>query len=237
MIKKIVPPILFITLTFQACLKDPDPIPQSINTYEFYYNYLTESYDTQWEVNDQVITSGLSYGNPAQGIIQLDSSVQTVLFTTRNPETGNLLDSLSYTLYENGAFMLALLGNEEAPQLLCETLDTRFPDAGKIKVRFLHAAATLAPVDVYIGGDQPEDKALPGLDYSTVSEYLEVTEEKLWTAIVVTPANTLPADSTIVSYYVNTIFQTGWSFLCILGHSDNSIESPYQLLVDDQPVY
>jgi hypothetical protein len=236
MIKKIIIPLLFMILALQACLKDPDPVPQTIDTYEYYYNYLTEPYDIQWEFDDQVIGSGHSYGMPAHGIIQLDTTEQSVLFKTRNQDTDMLLDSLSYTLYQNGAFMLALIGNEAEPHLLCEPVDTRFPSEGMIKIRFLHAAATLDPVDIYIGGDLPEDRVLSGFDYTTVSEYLEVTEEKLWTAIIVTPAYTLPADSTIVSYYVNTVFQTGWSFLCVLAHSDNSIESPYGLQVDDQPV-
>jgi len=237
MIKKIAAPFLFIFVFLTGCLEDPDPLPQTIDTYQYYYNYITEAFDLQWEIDGEVIGSGHTYGIPAEGVIQLDQVEQEVLFQTRNPDTGLMLDSLSYMLYENGFYMLAQLGSEQEPHLLCKALDSRPPASGRIKYHFMHAAASMDPVDIYIGGDQPEDKVLSGLDYSSVSEYLETTEERLWTAILVTPANTLPDDSTILSYTVNTLFQIGRTYLCTIGHSENSIESPYRLQVDEHPVF
>lgn len=236
MIKKIAPLFLFISILLPGCLEDPDPLPQTIDTYQYYYNYVTEAFDLQWEIDGEVIGSGHTYGIPAEGVILLDQVEQEVLFQTRNPDTGVMLDSLSHLLYENGFYMLAQLGSEQEPHLLCKALDTRPPTSGRIKYHFMHAAASMDPVDIYIGGDQPEDKVLSGLDYTSVSEYLETTEERLWTAILVTPANTLPTDSTILSYTVNTLFQIGRTYLCTIGHSENSIESPYQMQVDEHPV-
>jgi hypothetical protein len=237
MIKKIAAPFLFIFVFLTGCQEDPDPLPQTIDTYQYYYNYITEAFDLQWEIDGEVIGSGHTYGIPAEGVIQLDQVEQEVLFQTRNPDTGLMLDSLSCLLYENGFYMLAQLGSEQEPHLLCKALDSRPPTSGMVKYHFMHAAASMDPVDIYIGGDQPEDKVLSGLDYSSVSEYLETTEERLWTAILVTPANTLPADSTILSYTVNTLFQICRTYLCTIGHSENSIESSYQMQVDEHPVF
>jgi hypothetical protein len=140
-------------------------------------------------------------------------------------------------MFENGAYMIALLGSEEEPTLLCEVMDTRLPTAGKIKFRFLHAAESMGPVDIYIGGDQPEYLALTAVDFPQVSEYLETTELQLWTSIIVTPANSLPADSTILEYTSNTVFRTGGIYLCIIGHISSSSESPFQMQADYQPVF
>ncbi len=237
MMKNIITPLLLLLLSLQSCLKEPDPIPQTINSYQFYYNYLLESFNVQWEIDDEIIGNDHPYGYPAEAIAILDQSEQDVLIGVSNSDNGNLLDTISCKMMENFSYMVAILGTEEEPHLLCEPLDTRRPTSGMVKVRFLHAAAAMGPVDIYVGGDLPENKALSGTSYTTVSEYLEFTEENLWNTIIVTPTDSLPADSTILSYTANTIFRSGWVYLCTIGHSENSIESSFQMVADDQPVY
>jgi len=237
MIKKIFVPLLIILVILPGCLQEPDPIPQTINTYQFYYNYLMEPYDVQWEIDDEIIGAGYSYGDPSQSMAILDQVEQAVLIRIRDTDSGLLIDSLTRSLVENGTYMVAIMGNDEEPHLLCEQLDTRFPSNGMTKVRFMHAAATMGPVDIYIGGDLPENKVFSGESYTNVSQYLEITEEALWNAVVVTPANTLPADSAILSYTANTVFRTGSVYLCIIGHTTSSVESPYEITVDQQTAY
>ena len=233
---KIAIPLVIPLLLLQACQEEPDPIPDTIDTYQSYYNYLMEPYPVQWEIDDEIIGTGHDYGIPAQAIISLDSVEQELHIQTRDSDSGLWLDSLSHTMYQNGAYMIALLGSEEEPHLMCEPMDTRPPASDMIKFRFLHAAPVLGLVDIYIGGDLPENKVLSEVDYTFVTEYAETTEKNLWEAVIVTPANTLPADSTILSYTANTIFRTGWIYLCTIGHSHNSIESSYQIQLYDQPV-
>lgn len=237
MIKKIAIPFLVPIILLQSCLGESDPIPETIDTYHYYYNYLLESYALQWEIDEIILGSGHAYGIPAEAIVTLDETEQEVLIRSRNAENEQLIDSLSYTMYEHGAYMIALLGDEEEPNLICEVMDTRVPSTGRVKFRFLHASDTLGPVDIYIGGDQAEYLALAEVDFSDVSEYLEATEEQLWTSVIVTPANSLPGDSTILEYTANTIFQTGGIYLCILSHISDSNDSPFQIQVDNQPVF
>jgi len=234
---KIAVPLVIPLLLLQACLKDPDPLPDTIDTYHFYYNYLLEPYAVQWEIDDEVVGTGHSYGIMASGIISLNQVEEEVLIQTRDSESGLLIDSLSHTMIENDAYLIAILGNEEEPHLICETMETSAPAMGMIKYHFLHTSPVLGLVDIYIGGNLAENKVLSGVEYGSVTEYAEATEDNMWEAVIVTPANILPVDSTILSYTSNTIFRTGWSYLCIIGHSDNSIESSYQIQVDSQPVY
>ena len=235
--KKIAVPLLLPILLLQSCLGDTDPIPESIDTYHYYYNYLLESYDLQWEIDDVIIGSGHAYGIPAEATVTLAESPQEVLIRSRNSENDHLVDSLSYTMFENAAYMIATMGTEEDPELICEVMDIRVPSSGRLKFRFLHAAKAIGPVDIYIGGDQPDFLALADVDFTQVSEYLETTELQMWTSIIVAPANSLPADSTILEYTANTIFQTGGIYLCIISHMSSSNESPYQIQVDYQPVF
>ncbi|RLD93221.1 MAG: hypothetical protein DRJ29_09480 [Bacteroidetes bacterium] len=237
MINKIVAPLLLMLILLSGCLKDPDPLPETIDTYQNYYNYFLESYAIQWDIDDEILGTGHAYGIPAEAIIILDQAEQELLIQALDSDSGLLLDSLSYTMFENGAYMTAILGSEEEPHLLCEPINTRPPATGMIKFRFLHASPDMGPVDIYIGGDLPEHKVLSSVDYTSVTEYSEATEEQLWEAIIVTPADSLPADSSILSYTVNTIFRSGWSYICAIAHSSSSIESSYQILVDDQPIY
>ena len=237
MIKKIAIPLLIPVLLFQSCLGESDPIPETIDTYHYYYNYLLESYALQWEIDEIILGSGHEYGIPAEAIVTLDETEQEVLIRSRNAENQQLIDSLSYTMFEYGAYMIALLGSEEEPNLICEVMDTRVPSSGRVKFRFLHASKSMGPVDIYIGGDQPDYLALAEVDFSQVSENLEATEEQLWTSVVVTPANSLPGDSTILVYTAYTIFQTGGIYLCTISHLSNSNESPFQIQVDYQPVF
>ena len=90
----------------------------------------------------------------------IGSTEQEVLIRVKNSDSGELVDSLSCLLYENVSYMIAQMGNDEEPYLLCEPMDTRYPSVGLIKLRFMNAAATMDPVDIYIGGDLPEDKVL-----------------------------------------------------------------------------
>ena len=230
--------ILLIPLfLLESCLGDPDPLPESIDTFQYYYNYLMEDYDLQWEIDETIIGSGHSYGIPAQAIFALHEPEQEVLIQSRNSENEMLIDSLSHTLYENGAYMIALMGTEQEPHLICEPMDPRRPSAGMVKLRFLHTAEAMGPVDIYIGGDQPEDLVLAAIDFTHVSDYFESTQQQLWTSVIVTPAGSLPADSSILEYTANNIFETGLIHLCILEHESNSVESSFQIQVHDDPVY
>jgi hypothetical protein len=235
MIRKIAALVIPLML-LRSCLGDLDPIPPSIDTYHNYYNYLLESYDLQWEIDDQILGSGHSYGIPAQAIVTLNEPEQEVLIIARNDENGQLIDSLSYTMIEYGSYMIALMGTGEDPKLICETLDTRSPSAGMVKFRILHTSEAMGPVDIYIGGEQPESLMLAEVDFTDLSDYLEASPQQLWNSIIVTPASILPADSTILELQARE-FLSGGIYLCILEHASNSNESSFQMQVNMHPVY
>ena len=194
-------------------------------------------YDLQWEINDVLIGSGHSYGYPAQAIVSLDTPEQEARILASNSDNGQLIDSLTQTFYENNAYLIAVMGTEEAPHMICETLDTRDPSPGMVKYRFLHTSEAMGPVDIYVGGDQQEHLVLEAMDYTQLSAYFESSQQELWNSLIVTPASILPADSTILEYTANNVFEPGWIHFCILEHENSSPESSFQITVDDHPVY
>lgn len=230
-------PFLILAFALKACLPEPEPVSETLNTFQYYYNYLLESYDLQWEINNKLIGTGHTYGEPAEAIVSLDMAEQLVSFQARDSDSGLLIDTLSRNLVVNGAYMVAILGTEEEPHLLCEQMNTRYPSLGMVKYRFLHAAPELGPVDIYIGGDQPDYKVLSGVDFADVTEYYENTEYDLWESILITPLNTLPADSTILSYTANATFRSGWIYLCTINHVSPTTESSLEMQVYEQPIY
>jgi hypothetical protein len=106
-----------------------------------------------------------------------------------------------------------------------------------VKFRFLHTAEAMGQVDIYIGGNDAEHLEITAMDFKQLSEYREISEDLIITSLIVTPANTLPADSIILEYNANMVFQAGWSYLCILEHETSSTESSFRIQADDQPIY
>ena len=229
-------PILVMCISLTSCLKDPDPQPQTINTYQYYYNYLLEDYDLQWEIEGEIIGAH-PYGSAAYAIIQLDTVEQELLYRTMNSESGMSLDSLSCLLYENTSYMFAMVGTEQEAHLLFEPMDTHYATPGMIKYRFLHTVPGLGPVDVYAGGELPENKVISGIEYMEVTDYYESPEEDMWEEVNITPAGFLPADSSLLSYKINNQFRGGWVYMCTLSHIDPDTTSEIEMQVFDQPMY
>ena len=233
MFKKIAITLIVPLLMIHSCQGDREPLPGPPDTYLIFYNNLLESYDLQWEIDEVVIGSDHSYGVRDQAYVHLVFEEQEVFIRTRNSENHLLIDSLYCFMGVGGNYMIAIMGTEENPNLICEPMEIWI--TGDVKFRFLNTSEAMGPVDIYIGGDQAEHRALTALDYTQVSEYLYATEEEIETSIIVTPANSLPSDSSILEYKSNSIFQSPGIYLCILEHDSSSNESPYQIQVDLQP--
>ena len=133
--------------------------------------------------------------------------------------------------------MVSIVGSEEEPSMLCDTMDTSFPTQGMVKMRFLQASESMGAIDIYIGGELPEHKKLTGISYGQLSEYVEATQESFWNAVIVTPAESAPADSTILSYTENTNFIPNKTYFGIINHNEVDPESSHRMQVFDQPSY
>jgi hypothetical protein len=235
--KKIVVLLMGSLLLFPGCLGDPDPIPDTIEARLIFYNNLMEPDKVVWEVDNSETLSGQSYGLPAEGVAKLEDFSQLVHIKVSTLEGGIALDSFDYHLDPFRYYMISILGTEEEPYLLCDTIDTGFPTIGLMKMRFLQAAENMGTIDIYVGGGTPEHRILSEIEYSQLSDYVEASQESFWNAIIITPTGILPGDSTILSYTVNNSFIPNNTYLGIINHTEIDPESSFRMQVFNQPVY
>ena len=76
--------------------------------------------------------------------------------------------------------MISVLGTEQDPFLVYDTIDTSFPTLGLVKMRFLQASEAMGDVDIYVGGELPEHLKLQGVNYKQLTPYVESTQEAFW---------------------------------------------------------
>lgn len=232
--------LLFLMVFGASCLKDPDPtppIPTPTGSYINLYNFLTESYDLAWEVNDVNVEREHPYGTALLEFIEMDKELQNATFTVKESTSTLLIDSEVYEMEQNQFYTVSIAGNEKDPHILFEPMEVQKPTLGLIKLRFMNTILGLDAVDLYIGGSAPEHKVISELSFPQTSEYLEASQKDLWESITVTPANVSPEDSSILSYTANDIFLPNNIYLGVIGHATSSETSALQLQLYKQPVY
>lgn len=232
--------LLFLMVLVSSCLKDPDPgppLPSPSGSYINLYNFLTESYDVAWEVNDVIVESEHPYGTALLEFIEMDKEKQDATFTVKESKSTLFVDSEVYEMEQNQFYTVSILGNEKDPHIIFEAMEVQKPTLGLVKLRFMHTTLGLDAVDLYIGGSTPEHKVVSELSFPQTTEYLEASEKDLWESIVVTPANISPEDSSILSYTANDAFLPNNIYLGVIGHATSSPSSYLQLQLFKQPVY
>ena len=231
--------LLFLMVIGVSCLKDPDPVPPlptPSGSYVNFYNFLTESYNIAWEINDVIVESEHPYGTALLEFIEMDKELQNATFTVKESKSTLVIDSEVYEMEQNQFYSVSILGNEKDPHILFEPMEVQRPALGLIKLRFIHTTIGIDPVDLYVGGATPEHKVVSELSYAQTTEYLEASEEDLWESIIVTPVNVSPEDSSILSYTANNVFLPNNIYLGVIGRATSSASSALQIQIYNQPV-
>lgn len=227
---------LIIFILLPGCLKDSDPPePGPILSYLMIYNFLPENYDVQWEINDVIVESSQAYGSSLLGTVFLEDMEADIPVVVKESGSERIIHSKVYLMEQYQYYILSIMGTEQDPHMVFETVDLKSPSTGMIKLRLMQTVRTAGPVDLYIGGTTPAHRKISGINYTQVSEYIEASEEELSEAIMVTPLDVSPADSTILSFAGNSIFFPDQVYLGVIGHDSDSPSAPLQLLIYDQP--
>ena len=231
--------LLFLMVLVASCLKDPDPgppLPSRSGSYINLYNFLTESYDIAWEINDVIVEPEHTYGTALLEFLEMDKEEQDATFTVKESKSTLVVDSEDYEMEQNQFYTVSILGNEKDPQILFEPMEVQKPTLGLIKLRFILTTMGLDAVDLYIGGFTPEHKVVAELSFAQTTEYIETSQEALWESIIVTPVNVSPEDSSILSYTENNVFLPNNIYLGVFGRATSSASSALQLQLYKQPV-
>ena len=228
---------LGLSLLLTSCLDDPIIGPETLEARLIFYNNLMEADKVLWKVDEAESSTGQSYGLPAERVVEVEGFAQQTRFKASTLEGGVALDSFDYFIDPFRYYMISVMGTEEEPSLICDTLDTSFPSLGQVKMRFLQASESMGAIDIYVGGGLPEHRKLTGLNYGQLSEYVEATMESFWNAVIITPAEFAPDDSTILSYIVNNTFIANRTYFGIINHTEVDPESSFRMQVFNQPSF
>jgi len=226
--------ILFFVLP--GCLKNLDPPgPDPIQSYFGIYNFHTESYDLHWDINEEVFESSHAYGVALQGFVQLTDTKGDITFTIKESDSDRVIQSRTFLMEQYQYYSVSIMGNEEEPYLLFQQMDLSKPSTGMIRLGLMHTAMDVGLVDLYVGGTTPDHRVISGIEYAEITDYIEASEEELWEAVIITPMEMSPADSTILSYSANNAFFPDQVYLGVMGHSTNSSSSSLHFHLFNQP--
>lgn len=235
--KKTIIVLLGSLILLPACLDDPIQGPDTLEARLVFYSNLMESDKVIWKVDENESSSGQSYGLPVEESVEVEGYDHQVHLSASTLEGEGDLGSLNCSMDPFRYYMISVLGTEEEPSLLCDSMDTSFPTLGMVKMRFLQASESMGAIDIYIGGELPEHRKLSGISFGQLSEYVEATQESFWNALILTPAESAPADSTILSFTVNDNFIPNKTYFGIINHNEVDPESSYRMQVFNQPSY
>ena len=235
--RKLIVLLLGALLLLPSCLDDPDIPDPGLEARLIFYNNLMEADKVLWEVDQVETTTAQSYGIPVEGVAGLEGYSHQARIKASLLDAGASLDSLDYSLDPFRYYMVSLLGTEQETLLICDSMDTSYPTLGLVKMRFLQASQSMGAVDIYVGGALPEHLKASGVEYGQLSDYVESTHEAFWNAVIVSPADVLPADSTLLSYSANQSFLPNRTYFGIINHSEADPESSFRMQVFNQPSY
>lgn len=235
--KKIIIALLGSLILLPACLDDPIIVPDTLEARLIFYSNLMEADKVIWKVDDAESLSGQDYGVPFEGAVEVEGYDHEIQISATSLEGEVALGSQNCYLDPFRYYMLSVLGTEDEALIFCDSLDTSFPTLGLVKMRFLQASKSMGTIDIYVGGELPEHRKVSGVGYGQLSEYIEATQESFWNAIIITPAEFTPADSTILSYTVNNNFIPNKTYFGIINHTEVDPESSFRMQVFNQPSF
>ena len=234
------PALILVIFTLLVSCKEDDPVPAAPLEYDtadlITRNFLTADAAFDWIINENVVAEGVeySYGNKTEFEWIVDST--TIDFSVNAAGTSNELFSTPLLVEKDKSYFSALLGSASTGGLvLLDENDETLPAAENVRIRFLHAYQTSGPVDLYIGGTDPEHKLVDGMEYATMSAYIEVSEVDLNESIICTEKGVVPDPTTNLFTITNSIVhEKGKIYIDILGSATFEPGARLSLFVTDQ---
>lgn len=228
-------PILFLAI-LTACNEEPEPEPVEYSAYCSLYHFIEAGNDIEWEVDGVPVDWQQSYGTVVSGFVVLEEPSEDISFVLRNSDNGDVIDSLQFNLTENTNYLLTVFGAGGAMESVFQKVPETPPSGGNLNIQFLHTASEFDSLDIYAGGDEPEDRIVTGLAYSGLSGYLELDETSAQISITVTSSGG-PADpdSAYLYYAYNDALVRGRNYLSVIAPASPQPGAGLKLWLYTQP--
>lgn len=110
-------------------------------------------------------------------------------------------------------------GSKDDPTFFIQEIDTRQPQAGRVKFQVLHSAAGQNSIDVYMGDTTMEKRLVSDLDYLVLSTPFEALDSDARADITVSKhSEEYNRDSVLLSSVYNEDIISGASYLSIVAN-------------------
>jgi len=209
--------ILFSLLCF-SCNEDPEPQPEAIRAYCFFYHFIPELGSVIWEADNTEVPAEKVYAYQFPGAIILESESEEVSFAVKHSGTKEVLASELFQLEKNKYYNIIACGSNDDPSLYIEEIDTNPPQPGKVKFQVLHSAADENTIDVYMGDTTTEKRLVSDLAYLDLSAQFEAPDSEARSFITITRhSEVYQQDSVLLSSEYNGDILSGASYLSVLA--------------------
>ena len=227
-----------VILGVGSCNNDPEPepLPDEDRSYITLYNFLVESFEVKWYVDDVEVLAPHSYGTTIFGGVLLDEESEDISFVVNNGFNGLFLESNTIRMTKDKYYIAVIFGTEEDPVLLIQELETTPPTSDHLNIRFLHATENLDTVDVYMGGTSSEKLLISGLTFGSISDYEVVSENDVKASVTVTLHDSIyKEENELLSYKDNNLVNNNSNNLTVIAPSSNTSPSELTVWLYEQP--
>ncbi|MEZ5069950.1 MAG: DUF4397 domain-containing protein [Bacteroidales bacterium] len=237
--KKILPFALILApLLFVSCEKeDPDPEEETNRAYVMIQNFMLGEESIQWVIGGVEMEGTQSYGIPINGYKDLETTSQDILFVAQNASGTTALDSITLTMENGKYYLVALVGDDSGDTTIVRTLEGLTSASGMVEAQFIHGSPGAEPIDVYLGGTDPEDRAISDLAFGHLSDAVLVEGYNIrYSLIIADHADSYEESDKQLEYLLSDQILDNHSYLFILGHEDYSPDSDLAVWLYDLPI-
>ena len=230
-------PVVLLLAVLAACNEEPEPEPVEYSAYCSLYHFIELENSIEWEVDGVPVDWQQAYGSVVSGLVVLEEPSEEISFILRNSDNGEVIDSLHFNMTENANYLLTVFGTAGDTESVFQKVPDTPPSGRNLNIQFLHTASGFDSLDIYAGGDEPEDRIVTGLTYSGLSGYLEIEELSAQISITVTSSGG-PADpdSAYLYYAYNDALVRGRNYLSVIAPATTQPGSELKLWLYTQPV-
>ena len=211
--------ILFSTVFF-SCADEPEPEPEVIRAYCYFYHFIPTLGSVIWEVDDSEVPDEKLYASQFLGSLQLETATEEIVFTVKHAGTKEVLISQLFQLEQDKYYTIVVHGSEDDPSLLIREIDTSEPQSEQVKFQVLHSAPLQNSIDVYVGGSTPDQRDVSDLAYLSLTDHFEVKDYDARAAIIVSAhSEEYNQDSVLISSIYNEEIASRASYFSVLAPS------------------